>query len=167
MTETCSQVATVPPGRALELIGTTGFVHREAKVTVDDGLIRVSGPVVSPSFDGTVLTEDVGHFDERGALVVAGRRDEVIITGGEKVHPAEVENVLRDHPAVRDAAIVGRADRIYGQVLEAVVVGRGVSADELVAWSRERLPSFKVPRQVRFVDRLPRTEGGKLIRRQL
>ncbi len=167
MTETCSQVATVPPGRALEMLGTSGFVHSQAAVSIDGGVITVSGPVVSPSFDGTVLTGDLGHFDDRGALVVTGRKDDVIITGGEKVHPEEIEQLLRTHPAVRDVAVVGRFDRVYGQVLEAMVVGEGVSAEELVRWSRERLPSYKVPRLVSFVDQLPQSDGGKLLRREL
>jgi len=168
MTETCSQVATVPPGRALELLGTAGFVHGQASVTIDDGVIGVSGPVVSPSFDGTVLTGDIGHFDDRGALVVIGRKDDVIITGGEKVHPAEIEDVLRAHPAVHEVAVVGRPDRVYGEALEALVVRQGVVSEaEIVAWSRERLPGHKVPRVVRFVELLPRSEGGKLLRREL
>jgi o-succinylbenzoate---CoA ligase len=167
MTETCSQIATVPPGRARELLGTSGFVHSQAAVTIEEGVIAVSGPVVSPTFGGRVLTGDLGHLDERGALVVAGRKDDVIITGGEKVHPAEVENTLRLHPAVREAAVVGRPDRVYGLVLEALVVAEGVTAEELVAWCRERLPGFKIPRRVRFVERLPLSEGGKLLRTQL
>jgi len=167
MTETCSQVATVPPGRARELLGTSGFVHSQARVTIEEGVIAVSGPVVSPSFGGRLLTGDLGHLDDRGALVVTGRKDDVIITGGEKVHPGEVENMLRRHPAVREAAVVGRPDRVYGQVLEALVVGDGVSAEALVAWCRERLPSFKIPRRVRFVESLPLSEGGKLLRTQL
>ena len=167
MTETCSQVATVPPGRARELLGSSGFVHSQATVRIEEGVIAVSGPVVSPTFGGRVLTGDLGHLDERGALVVTGRKDDVIITGGEKVHPAEVENTLRLHPAVREAAVVGRPDRVYGLVLEALVVGEGVTAEALVAWCRERLPSFKVPRRVQFVERLPLSEGGKLLRTQL
>jgi O-succinylbenzoic acid--CoA ligase len=167
MTETCSQVATVPPGRARELLGTSGFVHSQARVSIEEGVIAVSGPVVSPSFGGRILTGDLGHLDERGALVVTGRKDDVIITGGEKVHPAEVENALRLHPAVREAAVVGRPDRVYGQVLEALVVGDGVSAEALVAWCRDRLPNFKIPRRVRFVESLPVSEGGKLLRTEL
>ena len=167
MTETCSQVATVPPGRALELVGTSGFVHAGAVVTIEEGSIAVSGPVVSPSAGGRILTGDLGYFDDRGALVVTGRRDDVIITGGEKVHPVEVENVLRQHPDVRDAAVVGRPDRVYGMVLEALIVGNGATTETLVMWCRERLPSFKVPRRVRFVDSLPMSEGGKLLRTQL
>ena len=167
MTETCSQVATVPPGRARELLGTSGFVHSQARVTIEEGVIAVSGPVVSPSFGGRVLTGDLGHIDARGALVVTGRKDDVIITGGEKVHPAEVENALRLHPAVREAAVVGRPDRVYGQVLEALVVADGVTAEALVAWCRDRLASYKIPRRVRFVESLPLSEGGKLLRTQL
>ncbi len=167
MTETCSQVATVPPGRALELLGTSGFVHSMAHVDIEEGVLAVSGPVVSPSFGGRLLTGDLGHLDERGALIVTGRKDDVIITGGEKVHPAEVENTLRLHPAVREAAVVGRPDRVYGQVLEALVVADGVTTEALVAWCRERLPSFKIPRRVRFVESLPLSEGGKLLRTQL
>ena len=167
MTETCSQVATVPPGRAKELLGTSGFVHSKARVTIEEGVIAVSGPVVSPSFGGRVLTGDLGHLDERGALIVTGRKDDVIITGGEKVHPAEVENTLRLHARVREAAVVARPDRVYGEVLEALVVGEGVTAEELVEWCRARLPSFKIPRRVRFVESLPLSEGGKLLRTQL
>ncbi len=142
-------------------------MHSGATVTIDDDVITVSGPVVSPSFDGRVVTGDLGHFDDRGALVVTGRRDDVIITGGEKVQPAEVEDVLRRHPAVRDVAVAGRSDRVYGQALEALIVGEGATPEEIVAWSRERLPSHQVPRRVRFVERLPRSDGGKLLRREL
>jgi o-succinylbenzoate---CoA ligase len=167
MTETCSQVATVPPGRALELLGTSGFVHSQATVKTHHGVINVSGPVVSPSFGGELLTGDLGYFDDRGALVVTGRRDDVIITGGENVNPTEVEEVLRAHPGIRDVAVAGRPDRVYGQRLEALVVGDGATPEEIIAWSRERLPSHKVPRDVRFVERVPRSEGGKLLRREL
>jgi acyl-CoA synthetase (AMP-forming)/AMP-acid ligase II len=98
---------------------------------------------------------------------VTGRRDDAIITGGENVQPEEVEQVLRAYPGVRDAAVTGRPDRTWGQVLEALVVADGLEADSLVTWCRERLPGFKVPRRIRIVDSLPRNEGGKLLRRQL
>lgn len=178
LTETGSQVATVPPGRAEELAGTAGFVHSQAAVEVGPGgEVIVSGPVVSPGYvnedleprprGGCFTTGDLGRIDERGALVVAGRADDAIITGGENVQPEEVEAVLRAHPAVADAAVVGVADPTWGQVLEARVIGNGVPADELVAFARQRLPSFKVPRRVVFVPSLPRSEGGKLLRRAL
>ena len=83
------------------------------------------------------------------------------------MQPAEVEEVLRSHPRVRDAAVVGLPDPTWGQVLEARVVAAGVEATELNDFVRARLASFKVPRRVVFVDSLPRSEGGKLLRGQL
>ena len=175
LTETGSQVASVPPGRAEELAGTAGFPHSQAEVRIEDGEVVVSGPVVAAGYVNPDLgaiapsfrTGDAGHFDARGALVVTGRLDDTIITGGENVQPEEVEAVLRAHPAVHDAAVVGRPDDTWGQVLEALVVARPVAGADLVAFARERLPAFKVPRRVVFVDRLPRSEGGKLLRREL
>ncbi len=177
LTETGSQVATVPPGRAEELAGTAGFVHSQAAIEIAAGEIHVSGTVVSPGYlnpeirprpeGGRFPTGDLGRLDDRGALVVTGRADDTIITGGENVHPEEVEAVLRSHPAVRDAAVIGRADPTWGQVLEARVVATGLAAEDLVGFARERLPSAKIPRRVVFVPSLPRSEGGKLMRRTL
>ncbi len=177
LTETGSQVATVPPGRAEELAGTAGFVHSQATVEIAGGEIVVGGAVLSPGYlnpeitpaptGGRFPTADAGHLDQRGALVVTGRRDDAIITGGENVQPEEVEDALRGHPAVRDAAVVGLPDATWGHVLEARVVAENVSAAEIVAYARERLAPFKVPRRVVFVPSLPRSEGGKLIRRRL
>lgn len=177
LTESASQVATVPPGRAEELAGTAGFVHSQATIEIGDGRILVDGPVVSPGYlnpsieprpvGGRFETGDTGFFDDRGALVVTGRSDDTIITGGENVQPEQVEAVLRGHPAVRDAAVVGLPDPTWGSVLEARVVAEGVTAKELVAFARDRLPAFKVPRRIVFVAGLPRSEGGKLLRREL
>jgi o-succinylbenzoate---CoA ligase len=177
LSETGSQVATVPPGAAEELAGTAGFAHSRATLEVVDGEIVVGGPVLSPGYvnpevrpapeAGRFRTGDGGRIRAEGALEVTGRLDDVIITGGENVQPLEVEEVLRAHPAVRDAAVVGVPDRTWGQVLEARVVGEGAGGDELAAFARERLAGFKVPRRFVFVDRLPRSEGGKLLRRQL
>ncbi len=176
LTETGSQVATVPPGRSAELAGTAGFVHSRARVEIQDGEIVVAGDVLSPGYlnpsiqpspaRGSFRTGDAGWFDDRGALVVAGRLDDAIITGGENVQPEEVEDVLRAHPEVEDAAVLGVPDETWGQVVEARVVGTA-SAGELERFVRERLPAFKVPRRFVFVDSLPRSEGGKLIRRDL
>ena len=177
LTETASQVATVPPGRAEELAGTAGFLHSQAGIEIAAGRIVVGGPVVSPGYlnrdleprpeGGRFETGDTGSFDDRGALVVTGRTDDAIITGGENVQPEEVEAVLRSHPAVHDAAVLGLPDATYGQVLEARVVAKGLTAEELMAFARDRLPSFKVPRNIFFVADLPRSEGGKLLRRSI
>jgi o-succinylbenzoate---CoA ligase len=134
----------------------------------DDGEILVSGPTVVPG--GVLRTGDLGRFDERGRLVVTGRKSEIIVTGGENVAPAEVEAVLAAHPDVLDAAIVGRADAEWGEAIAALVVprpGRAVDAEALRAFCRERLAPFKVPKTVEAVETLPRTASGKLLRRRL
>ena len=88
-------------------------------------------------------------------------------TGGENVRPEEVEAVLRAHPRVADAAVAGRPDPLWGEIVAAWVVADGTPDAELDRWCRERLAPSKVPRRWSFVDRLPRSEGGKLLRRQL
>jgi len=176
LTETCSQVAVVPPGRALELAGSSGLVGPQASVEVVDGEIVVSGAAVSPGYvrpalrpapsRGRFPTGDLGRLDG-DLLTVLGRKDDTMITGGENVHPEEVEAVLRGHPRVRDAAVAGRPDPTWGDVVAAWVAADGVDAAELDAWCRERLPPAKVPRRWAIVDSLPRTDGGKLRRRDL
>jgi o-succinylbenzoate---CoA ligase len=176
LTETCSQVAMVPPGRAAELAGTAGIVCPHASIAIEDGEIVVTGPSVSPGYvtggiepapvEGRFRTGDLGRLDD-GVLTVLGRRDATIITGGENVHPDEVEAALRAHPAVSDAAVAGRPDELWGEVVAAWVVAEGVTASDLEGWCRERLPAFKVPRRWSFVERVPRSDGGKLLRRVL
>ena len=175
MTETCSQVAVVPPGRSAELAGTAGTVCPHARIEIEDGEIVVSGPAVSPGYvnpaiqpapaGGRFRTGDLGRLAD-GVLTVLGRADDTIITGGENVRPEEVEAVLRAHPGVADAAVAGRPDDLWGEVVAAWVVAEA-GEPELDRWCRERLPAFKVPRRWTFLDRLPRSEGGKVQRRQL
>ncbi|HLH68960.1 MAG TPA: class I adenylate-forming enzyme family protein [Candidatus Dormibacteraeota bacterium] len=177
LTETASQVALTPPGRARELGGSAGMVCPHARIEVEEGEIVVGGPCVSPGYvnpelrpapeGGRFRTGDLGRLRPDGALEVFGRRDDVIITGGENVHPEEVEAVLRAHPAVTDAAVAGRPDPLWGEVVTAWVVADGTAPAELEAWCRARLAPFKVPRAWRLVERLPRSEGGKLLRRAL
>jgi O-succinylbenzoic acid--CoA ligase len=176
MTETCSQVTLVPAGRAAELAGTAGTVCPHATVQIEDGEIVVSGPAVSPGYvnpeiapapaGGRFRTGDLGRIDG-GVLTVLGRRDDTIITGGENVRPEEVEAVLRAHPAVADAAVAGRPDELWGELVAAWVVADASLQSALDGWCRERLPAFKVPRRWTFVERLPRGENGKLARRSL
>jgi o-succinylbenzoate---CoA ligase len=176
MTETCSQVTLVPPGRAAELIGTAGTVCPHATIEIEDGEIVVSGPSVSPGYvnpavqpapaGGRFRTGDLGRL-EGGVLTVLGRRDDTIITGGENVRPEEVEAVLRAHPAVRDAAVAGRPDERWGEIVSAWVVADAATESDLDRWCRDRLPAFKVPRRWSLVGELPRSEGGKVERRRL
>jgi acyl-CoA synthetase (AMP-forming)/AMP-acid ligase II len=118
---------------------------------------------------GLMATGDVGRFDDDGRLFVEGRDDEMIVSGGENVFPAEVEDCLTRHPDVVEAAAVGVKDEQFGQRLRAFVVRRSetVSDDDLRAHVKANLARFKVPRDIRFVDELPRNATGKLLKREL
>jgi len=162
MTEACSQIATFGwplPGVELRI--------------AEDGEVIVRGPIVSAGTvarDGWLRTGDLGRFDDRGRLVITGRKADTIVTGGENVAPAEVEAALMEHPAVADAAVHPRAHPEWGEAVVATVVLRdgGVAApEELRAHCAARLAGFKVPKVVEFADELPRTASGKLLRRQL
>jgi fatty-acyl-CoA synthase len=120
--------------------------------------------------DGLVVTGDLGHLDRWGRLTIDGREDDMIVSGGENVFPAEVEGVLASHPGVTEATVLGVDDAEFGQRLKAYVVraaGSSVSEDELKAHVHDRLARFKTPREVVFVDEFPRTATGKIIRREL
>ncbi len=119
---------------------------------------------------GLVCSGDLGHFDQRGRLFVDGREDDMIVSGGENVYPSEVEELLNRHERVEEAVVVGVADERFGQALKAVVVakpGQRVAAEELKGYVAQRLARYKVPRVVAFVDELPRTATGKVLRREL
>jgi O-succinylbenzoic acid--CoA ligase len=149
MTETCAQATTVVPGREGDSIGTSGLPLREVQVTITDesgravpdgviGEIVVSGPTVSPGYagerprTGALRTGDLGLLDPAGRLVVVGRVDDMIVSGGENVHPARVESVLISHPRVHQAVVFGRPDPEWGQVVcAAIVAAAGVSATDL------------------------------------
>jgi fatty-acyl-CoA synthase len=120
--------------------------------------------------DGFLSTGDVGHFDQAGRLYIDGRDDEMIVSGGENVFPREVEELLLTHPAIVDAAVVGVDDREFGQRLKAFVVagdGATVTADEVQTFVKENLARYKVPREVEFLDELPRNPTGKILKRVL
>jgi O-succinylbenzoic acid--CoA ligase len=122
------------------------------------------------SADGWLHTGDLGELDDSGKLSLSGRLSEVIVSGGENVAPLEVEEVLRAHPAVIDAAVYGRPDREWGEaVVAAVVAHDGVRLDpvELRAHCAKHLARFKVPKFFEFVENLPRTASGKLLRQRL
>ncbi len=120
--------------------------------------------------DGLMSTGDVGHFDENGLLFVDGRDDEMIVSGGENVFPREVEDLLADHPAVADVAVIGVPDERFGQRLKAFVVrADGATVDEaaLQEHVKQNLARYKVPREIVFVDELPRNPTGKVLKRVL
>ncbi|HWF53610.1 MAG TPA: AMP-binding protein [Solirubrobacteraceae bacterium] len=120
--------------------------------------------------DGLMSTGDVGHFDDDGRLYVDGRDDEMIVSGGENVFPREVEELLVTHPAIADAAAVGVEDESFGQRLRAFVVireGEAVSVEDVQAFVKDNLARYKVPRDVIFLDELPRNPTGKILKREL
>ena len=119
--------------------------------------------------DGLMSTGDVGRFDEQGLLYVEGRDDEMIVSGGENVFPKEVEDCLARHPAVEEVAAIGVDDEDFGKRLRAFVVRSDDSCteDELKAWVKENLARYKVPREVVFIDELPRNATGKVLKREL
>jgi acyl-CoA synthetase (AMP-forming)/AMP-acid ligase II len=129
-----------------------------------------TGGTHKPVIDGLVATGDMGYLDRWGRLFVDGREDDMIVSGGENVFPAEVEATLTMHPAVAEAAVVGVEDAEFGQRLKAYVVaasGRRVTEDALKQHVHGRLARFKTPREVVFVDALPRNALGKVVKRDL
>ena len=120
--------------------------------------------------DGLLSSGDVGHFEAGGRLFVDGRDDEMIVSGGENVFPREVEDVLSDHPAIDEAAVIGVEDEKFGQRLKAfVVIGSSKELDEdgVKSHVRENLARYKVPRDVEFLDELPRNPTGKVLKKDL
>ena len=120
--------------------------------------------------DGWLRTGDMGYMDEDGYFFIAGRGDDMIIRGGENISPVEVENALYAHPVVEEVAVIGVPDEEWGQEPRAIVAlkkGETATAEELMEFCRERLASFKRPRSVVFVDMLPRTSTGKVLKRVL
>ncbi len=183
MTETASQVATEAPGEAGERPGSAGRPLDGFEVRVVDaagqalppgaeGRLEVRGPAVSPGYLGEPArapgawyrTGDSGWLDADGYLFVAGRADAVIVTGGENVHPEEVEAVLREHPGVADARVFGEPDAEWGRRVAAQVAPSGpagLDPASLEAFARSRLAPHQVPKRWEVVDRVERSEMGK------
>jgi O-succinylbenzoic acid--CoA ligase len=162
MTETCSQVAT------------DGFALLGSELQIaDDGELLVRGRAVASgalSGDGWLHTGDLGELDDSGRLTIVGRKSDTIVSGGENVAPAEVEAALLEHPAVADAAVLGRADSEWGEAVVAQIVlreGATAGADDLRAHCAARLAPFKVPKRFEVVAQVPRGVTGKLLRREL
>ena len=162
-----------PTGTVLRIVDEDGVPvqrGRTGRILVRNRLLldRYTSGDHCPVADGWAATGDLGHRDELGRLFVDGREDDMIVSGGENVYPQEVEDLLASHPAIVEAAVVGVPDPEFGQRLRALVVrrpGSDLSAAEVRAFVRQRLARFKTPRDVEFVDVLPRNETGKVIHR--
>jgi O-succinylbenzoic acid--CoA ligase len=162
MTEACSQIATF------------GLPLHGVEVSIDaEGEVLVRGAMVAPGAvapDGWLHTGDLGRFDEAGRLVITGRRADTIVSGGENVAPGEVEAALLEHPAVADVGVFGRSDAEWGEAVVAAVVlrdGESLDVSALREHCRGRLAPFKIPKAFEQREGLPRTESGKLLRREL
>jgi fatty-acyl-CoA synthase len=191
ITEAGACVTTMPPGRELDHNGTIGLpvLHARCRVhTLDDrpaepgetGELQIAGPLVTPGYwgdpaatadaftaDGWLRTGDAATLTADGHLVLVDRWKDMYISGGENVYPAEVENVLHAHPAVSQAAVVGVAHPRWGEAGVAFVVaaaGARPEPDDLRAWCRDRLATYKVPVRVVLVDELPRNATGKVLK---
>jgi long-chain acyl-CoA synthetase len=192
LTETAALISTNPAGR--EKPGSVGLPIPGAEVRILDdsgrelpvgeaGEICCRSPAVMRGYwhageataealrDGWLHTGDVGYLDEDGYLFIVDRKKDLIIRGGFNVYPRDVEDALLEHPSVAAAGVVGRPDERHGEEVVAFVSlnapGDGVSADELVAWARERIGGYKYPREVHIVDAVPLTAIGKLDRKAL
>jgi O-succinylbenzoic acid--CoA ligase len=173
MTETCSQVATVAPGSQRDSLGTVGTPLSGMSVIIDrsgPGEILVDGPAVSPGYVGEPdrvgphHTGDIGMIDPAGRIVVKGRLDDLIITGGENVYPAGVADVIGRHPIVDRVEVVGIPDSEWGQLVTAVVVADDAAAAEIEEWARLQLPRHEVPKRWVFVSEMPLLDNGKVNR---
>jgi long-chain acyl-CoA synthetase len=120
--------------------------------------------------DGWLKTGDAGYLDADGYLYIHDRVKDMIISGGENIYPAEIENVLMSHPGIADVAAIGVPSEKWGETVKAIVVkaeGQDPTPDEIIAFARERLAHYKCPTSVDFTDALPRNPSGKILKREL
>ncbi len=183
----------LPPEDVRRKPGSVGFpnFHVDMKIVRPDGSLcapdepgelLIRGPHVIPGYwnrpdataetivDGWLHTGDLARCDAEGYYYIIGRSKDMLISGGENVYPAEVESVMHSHPAVAEAALIGVPDEKWGEVGRAIVVvepGQTLTEDELIAFLRERLAKYKIPKSVIFVDALPKTAIGKLDKKAL
>jgi fatty-acyl-CoA synthase len=146
--------------------GTTGRIFVANAVQFEG----YTGGGTKEQIEGFMSSGDVGHFDERGLLFIDGRDDDMIVSGGENVFPGEIEELLAGHEAIAEAAAIGVPDERFGQRLRAFVVlrpGAKLTEDEVKAYVRDNLARYKVPREVVFLDELPRNPTGKVLKREL
>lgn len=197
LTETTGAITLLPPedhdpANPKKLLS-CGFAQKgvELRILGDDGTdlplgevgeIAVRSPQVMSGYwklpdatrralqDGWFLTGDAGYLDAKGYLYIYDRVKDMIVSGGENIYPAEVESALFGHPAVADVAVFGVPDARWGEAVKAVVVkkaGIDVTPGELIAWARERIAGYKLPKSVDFIDALPRNPTGKILKREL
>ncbi|MET0911075.1 MAG: AMP-binding protein [Ilumatobacteraceae bacterium] len=182
LTESGGAVSVLDAGDAVDHLGSAGkaLLTLEMRIASESGEIIIRGPAVTIGYwnrpeataealvDGWFHTGDVGVVDDDGFLTIRDRLKDMLISGGENVYPAEIESVLFQHPDIVDVAVIGIPSERWGESVCAVIVaGDTLDTAELVAWSRERLAGFKVPKAVQRVDVLPRNASGKVLKHEL
>ena len=194
-TETCGTVVYLPPtdhdvagnarmrgcgkpfpGNEIRIIDSDGQALRPGEVgeicirsvSVMTGYHRNPQATAKAVDDGWYRSGDAGYCDADGYLYIHDRVKDMIVSGGENIYPAEVENALHEHPAVADCAVIGVPDDRWGEAVKAIIVARElVSPEELMAFARARIAGFKVPKSVDFIDVLPRNASGKILKKDL
>jgi O-succinylbenzoate-CoA ligase len=192
LTESCGPACLISPDEALAKAGSTGkaFFHTDVRV-VDDrgrdipaggtGEVLVRGAHVMQGYwnrpeataetirDGWLYTGDLATVDADGYVYIQDRKKDMIISGGENIYPAEIENVILSHPEVRDVAVIGQASAKWGESPLAVVVKKdgALTEEAVIQHCQGRLARYKQPRAVRFVDEIPRNPAGKILKRLL
>lgn len=182
LTETSSQMATLSPEDALRKIGSAGKPLFPGQLKIhgpnEEGIgeIFVKGPMVIESYyglakddafqDGWLATGDLGYLDEEGYLYVVDRRSDLIISGGENIYPAEIEEVFYRIEEIEEVAVVGKKDEKWGEVPVAFVVRKNSSLTEekVLSYARKHIASYKLPKVIRFVEQLPRNASNKVQR---
>ncbi|MFX3675057.1 MAG: o-succinylbenzoate--CoA ligase [Paenisporosarcina sp.] len=186
MTETASQTATLAPEDAVRKLGSSGkplylsFIRIDlAKKPFDEGEICIRGGHVTPGYigsyentssqeNGWFYTGDMGYFDDEGFLFVIDRRSDLIISGGENIYPAEVENAILQHPLIKEAGVCGMDDETWGQIPVAFIVSdEEISLESLREFLQTKLASYKMPKRLHQISEMPRNASNKLVRKEL
>jgi acyl-CoA synthetase (AMP-forming)/AMP-acid ligase II len=199
MTETCGSIAYLPPedhtpqgnkrmrsaglplpGVEIRVVdvdrrepvaaGVVGEIETRSVANMVGYWNRATETTNTVNSEGWLRTGDAGYLDEDGYLYIHDRFKDMIVSGGENVYPAEVENAVYGHPAVQEVAVIGVPDERWGEAVKAIVVrkpGVAADADDIIAFARSRVAGFKVPKSVDFVEALPRGPSGKVLRRSL
>jgi acyl-CoA synthetase (AMP-forming)/AMP-acid ligase II len=152
----------LPPGQVGEIICRSQQIMKGYWNLPDETAKTIRG--------GWLHTGDAGYFDADGYLYIYDRIKDMIVSGGENVYPAEVESALFGHPAVADVAVIGVPDARWGEAVKAIIVrtpGTDVTTEELILFARERIAGYKLPKSIDFLDALPRTPTGKILKREL
>ena len=152
----------VPTGEVGEITIKSGFVMK--------GYWNRPEATAEAIKDGFFYTGDVGYFDEDGFLFIHDRIKDMIVSGGENVYPAEVENAIFSHPDVADVAVIGIPDEKWGESVKAIIVpkdGANPSSEAIIAWAKERIAGYKCPKTVDTITEMPRNPSGKILRKDL